>query len=130
MRIKKLYKIFYTEYEGGFLIEKTINKKSMHQLLLDIENISIVDWKLTTREKDIKRTVKFFGINIFSKKLFATKVHSIFIPEELNLEVSLSDNYRRWDSINGWNDMDDDNIESLTKAVLANANSNKEPKQE
>lgn len=90
----------------------------MSQLLIDINTISIIDWKLTTREKDIKRTVRLFGMSILGKKFFGIKVHSVFVPKTYNLELPQSDNYRRWDSINGWNEMSDGTVKSLTREIL------------
>ena len=102
-------KIFYTECEGGGIFEKRISARKLRGLITEMQSVNLFSSK------------EYFEANtpcIKFIRTFKTGIHAIFIPVPNN-------KYRRWDVVNGWNDMSDDNIETLTKAVLANANQNK-----
>lgn len=97
-------KIFYTTYEGGPILKKTIRSgRKRHQLVLQLEGLN-------------KRISGPGGFGTDHVILFGQEVHSIFIPTSNNF-------YQRWDSINGWNETDlesRDTLVSLTKAVRHN----------
>ena len=118
-----MIKVFYINCEGSQIFEKSISERKLDKLIIDLLDIKLRTGYLThwRKHKPIP-FVELFGVKLFGKRFFSIQIHSIFIPTE---RYDINSRYQKWDTVNGWNNMSDDNIKSLTELVLARANLHK-----
>ncbi len=105
-------KVFYTIYEGGPILEEDFTKKKYDKLLSELK-AKLLLVKLTDPNSiDFSsKLLKFINIQ-------GLTFHSIFI------DLSSDGYFRRWDTVNGWNEgkHGEYHIDYLIKAVNSNKN--------